>query len=358
MPIRLNLLERLVLLRLNQGPGPALDLFGAMAFHVVLAAMQMGIYENLAEEPKGIARLAQELGLDPRGAQVLMDALAATGYVSAHNGTYANTRMTSKWLLRSSPQSFAAFLEWWGEQVLPFWDLYLEEGLRRGEPPISICDWLDERPRGWDLAQAGFEAVARQAAGEIAARLEIPPGSSRLLDVGGGHGLYSIAVCQRNPDLSATVFDLPQVLDRARKNIQMQDLRNRIAVQGGDMHQDDLGQGYDVALLFNIIHAHTAEENVSLFRKIANALNPDGLVAILDQFKGRLPGSVAKAAASLLGVAYLANLGGRIYAEDEVVAWLRSAGFAKTGRITLWKSPGNSLILGRKKGLPGGTSER
>jgi hypothetical protein len=39
---------------------------------------------------------------------------------------------------------------------------------------------------------------------------------------------------------------------------------DRVAVQEGDFWGDDLGAGYDVALLFTIIHAYLPEKNVKL----------------------------------------------------------------------------------------------
>ena len=41
-------------------------------------------------------------------------------------------------------------------------------------------------------------------------------GARPLLDVGGGSGAFSIAFCERHPELQATLVDFPQVLDIAR----------------------------------------------------------------------------------------------------------------------------------------------
>ena len=91
--------------------------------------------------------------------------------------------------------------------------------------------------------------------------MKLPPTARRLLDVGGGHGSYSIGFCRRYPQLSATIFDLPGALKLGQETIAAERISDRIWVQEGDFWVDDLGDSYDVALLFNIIHAHLPDKN-------------------------------------------------------------------------------------------------
>ena len=46
---------------------------------------------------------------------------------------------------------------------------------------------------------------------------DFPEGNFRFLDVGGGTGIYSIALLQRHPALRAIVFDRAEVLKVARE---------------------------------------------------------------------------------------------------------------------------------------------
>jgi len=62
------------------------------------------------------------------------------------------------------------------------------------------------------------------------------------MDVGGGHGLYSTKFCRSYPDLSATVFDLPQALEAARETIAAEKIGDRVSVKEGDFWIDDLGR--------------------------------------------------------------------------------------------------------------------
>ncbi|MCZ7571701.1 MAG: class I SAM-dependent methyltransferase [Ardenticatenaceae bacterium] len=241
-------------------------------------------------------------------------------------------------------------MNWWQQVVFEFWDHYFEVAICEGQPPLTIYEWLESQPDGWKVAQAGFEATARLVVEDVAAKIDLPPGGKRVLDVGGGHGLYSIELCRRHPELTATVFDLPGALERARENIRAAGLSDRVSLLAGDYREDDLGHGYDVALLFNVIHAHRPDENLRLLSKIAAALAPNGRVVILDQMGDRAFGPATRAANRLLAMAYFVLLGGQTFTGDEVVSWLRKAGFGVVSRRRLLKAPGSSMITAVRDG--------
>jgi len=146
MPVTTNFMERMILLRLNMGPGPMLDLLGGMAFKAVSVAHKLDIFESLTSGPLTAAEIAHRIEASERGIQLLLNALEAIGYVKQQGGRYSNTPMTVKWMVRSSPhyiaETFAYFnglLERWG---------YLDEAIRRGETPTLTWEWLDQHPDG------------------------------------------------------------------------------------------------------------------------------------------------------------------------------------------------------------------
>ena len=51
MPVTPNLMERMILLKLNKGPGPMLDLLGGMAFKAVSVAIKLDVFEILNDGP-------------------------------------------------------------------------------------------------------------------------------------------------------------------------------------------------------------------------------------------------------------------------------------------------------------------
>jgi hypothetical protein len=348
MPVVPNFIEKTIFLSLNQGPGPSLDIWNAVAFRAVLAAIRLDMFEALAPGPLSAAELAQRLNADARGVQRLIDALVPPGYLKRQAERYANTPMTIKWLLRSSPVNFAPYFRYWGAIIPRLMD-DLEDSIQQGHAPRNLYEWLEHEPEVSRDFQEAMIALANFVLGEVLSKLQLPPTAARrLLDVGGGHAMYSVALCQKYPQLSAVVFDSPQALATGRANIDRARLADRVTVQTGNFFRDELGSGYDAALLFNIIHGNSPDQNIELFRKAARALNPGGQLIVLEQLAGKAPLPIGSAINGLLGLSYFHLLQGQLYAFDDVACWFREAGFGQPRRISLLKAAGSSLIVGTK----------
>jgi len=346
LPIIPNFIERLVLIKLNLGPGMMLDILGAVAFPAITCALKLGVFETLNAGPMTTKELARKIEGDERGTTILLEALESLGYVRKKKGRWSNSAMTAKWLLGISSNNLAsgfAFSQGLLERMN-----YLSESIRLGKPYMSAWDWFDQHPDGWRDYQAAMLAMARMVSDDVVPKVKIAPNARRLLDVGGGHGLYSIKFCQRNPNLSATVFDWPQSLNVARDTVDIENMSSRVMLQEGDFWKDDIGNDYDVALLFNIIHGFSPEKNTMLFRKVASALNSGGQIVIMDQLAGKVAGPTAKAVTRLQGLNLFNEVGGQTYAYEEIAQWLMTVGFSKTRRINLRKTPGFGLVLGNK----------
>lgn len=343
MPVSPNVLERLLLGRFQKGPSAILDLLGAAGLRAVTLAREYGVFEALEERPANPAFLADRLDLDPRGTTALLAFLAETGYVTERDGRYENTALTRRWLLESTEGGMGAYFVFWDQQVLPFWDEQLGRALETGAPERNFYDWLGDREHGWEHAQAAFAETAEQTAAEVVAEVGLPDGPARLLDVGGGHGLYSARFCQAHPDLQATVFDDPDVLDVTRQTISETGLDGRMTVRGGDFTSDDLGTGYDIALLFNVLHGEA--DLGPLFERVHDALNAGGRVVIMDQFDdpGRM--NVQPAMLRLLDLAYFGMLAGGLPDEEQSRRQLRTAGFEDVERIDLESVRGVALLV-------------
>ncbi|MDX1745144.1 MAG: methyltransferase [Halobacteriales archaeon] len=351
MPTRPNLIDRVLLFSLNKGPAPILDLFGAASVEAVAIARKLGVFEALGDRDLSITEIATSLGTTEDGIRALLRFLEAQGYVTQNGGRYRNTRMTTTWLTTGSEMTIAPWLTFWNELVFPFWQEHLETAIREGEPPQTIYEWFDEDPTRWEVAQRGFRAVASTIVDEVTGKVDVPDGATSLLDVGGGHGLYAIDLCRAHPELTATVLDNPAALGAARSEIAAAGLDDRVSVCGGDYRTDDLGTGYDVAFVFNVIHAHTDEENRRLFDRIGAALEPGGRIAILDQLDGSARTPVGKTGISFVGLTYLTTLGAEIHPYSAVAEWVRSAGFEHVERSAIRRGgPGNTLVQATKPG--------
>ncbi|WP_042892065.1 SAM-dependent methyltransferase, partial [Anaplasma marginale] len=106
----------------------------------------------------------------------------------------------------------------------------------------------------------------------------------RLLDVAGGPGLYSIAFCQKYPDLKADILDLPAAAKAGKNPIEKANLTQRIRYIEANLLETDWEQNYDVVLLSNILHALTESQCQTAIQKAFACLNKGGKVIINDIF--------------------------------------------------------------------------
>jgi 2-polyprenyl-3-methyl-5-hydroxy-6-metoxy-1,4-benzoquinol methylase len=347
MPIQPNFLERTAFFTLNQAPAVMLDLAGALSYQAVSAAVRLGVFNALAKRPMTTAELAQALEAQPRGVEALLRALSATGYVEGRDGYYANSAMTHKWLLEDGAFDGPSMMRFWDAALTTLWP-NAPEVIRTGERPIGIYEWVESDPELNYSFQQSLVASALISGMDIARKLALPPTATRLLDVGGGHGVFSIMMCRTYPNLHATVIDSPAALEVAAGYVAQHDMGDRVSLLPGDMWQVDWGTGYDAVLLFNLLHHFDTVTNLKLLRQAHVSLKPGGAVAILDQIAGKVPGSATNAVISLVALMYHVFAAGRVFDHDELTDLLTGAGFADVRFQRLAKLPGNSLMTARR----------
>ena len=349
MPLRLNPVERLIFFEGNLGPGPIIDLYGPLTARGIQAALRLGLFEALAPGPLSPEELAQRLGVDERGVRLLLELLESLGYVSCRGGRFRNTATTTKWLLAASPTGIADLFAYF-EEMQQRWDV-LEGALREGKPVRRTAAWFDAHPGSWGRYHAGLRAVARLAAPEIVARVRVPAGARRLLDLGGSHGLYSIAFCQRHPGLSAIVLDWAQARDVAEKTIAAAGLRDRASFLAADLFEDTYPGDCDVVLLFNLVRVFPAERSAELVRRAVAALKPGGLAVVVDHHLRPRSSRFQRAIAAVIALELFNATPGRMHDPGEVARWLVAAGCSRPDTRFLRRSPGSYLLTARKNNL-------
>jgi SAM-dependent methyltransferase len=347
MPVPLPADQARQFVEADQAPAAHLDMLDAVSFRSAGAALRLGVFEALAAGPLPVPELAQRTGTDPLGLRLLLDALVGFGYLTrSAEGTYANSANTTRWLLRAAPDSYAPVLSFWNAVLTELWT-DLEGSVRSGRPSVDFYAWLESRPE----VLADFQTMLRRLSGwlseEIVSLVPAPPTDARLLDLGGGHGGYTIAFCQAYPGMRATILDLPGALEQGRRAVAEAGLAERVELRPGDLLTADLGTGYDLVLLFNIVHGYPAERLPALLERVAAALRPDGRVALLEplaEVPQRPPG-VADAFVRAFSLNLFHTQGGRAYRYDELVALLTAAGFGEPEEHVLTRSDADHLVL-------------
>ncbi len=153
-------------------------------------------------------------------------------------------------------------------------------------------------------------------------------GRRALLDVGGGEGSFLAEVAWRYQNIQLKLFDLPAVIEGAQVRLARLGIVGRVELSGGNFHQDPLPIGADVITLVRVLLDHDDESVLQLLHRVRTALEPGGVLLIVEPFSGvRGAETVGDAYFGL----YLRAMGrGRARRADELRALLAKAGFAQT----------------------------
>jgi predicted O-methyltransferase YrrM len=294
-----------------------------MESRILLSAAEMNLFTRLEEKPSSAKDLAGRLHADPRGMAILLDALAAMGLLDKEAGTYRTVPAAAPFLSDQSPRSVLPMIL----HAAHLWEIWSGlTGIVRGggspEPPESEAKDADEL----QAFIGAMHVVGMPMAEKIVTAVQ--PGPARnLIDVGGASGTYTIAFLQAAPELKATLFDRPAVIQMARKRLAEAGVLDRVRLVAGDFYRNELPGGHDLALLSAIIHQNSPEENVDLFQKVFRALIPGGRIVIRDHVME--PDRTEPKDGAIFAVNMLVNTeGGSTYTYDEIRGWLEEAGFA------------------------------
>jgi len=210
--------------------------------------------------------------------------------------------------------------------------------------PADLAE-INERGPEWIESFLGAMAVfSRARAPQVGAAIGLS-GVRRMLDVGGGPGTYDIAFARAEPGLSAVVFDLPNAIHIAERNIAAAGLSDRITTQAGDLRTDEFGSGFDLVFVSAIVHMLSCDENADLVRRCAVALAPGGRLVIQDHIMSEERTSPVPGAIFAINM-LVGTEGGSTYTEGEMRAWMEGAGLEGVRRIDL---PGpNGLMVGTR----------
>lgn len=338
MPVRPNLLERLALYRLKLAPVPLLDVFGAFSFRVLSAGVRLGLFD-LLREPASLKTISLRLGVEEGSMRPLLEALAAVGYVEEKADGWTNTSTARRWLAVDDLSGVRSGVEYWARLLEgPLSKLELQ---LTGQPGRTLYEWLAEDDETADIFQDWMVEITGLAGDEIIRKTKV--GNSRtLLDVGGGHGWYSIELCRLNPNMTATILDHPNATRQTPERIESAGLTDRVSVVNDDYMTFAAEEGFDLVLMFNILHGHKTEELSRLLTRSSSWLTAEGRLLILEQFPAR--SGMARASAALLGLAYDQLLNGQLHTYDDVAALLSEADYSNVNRTNIRKAPGNALI--------------
>jgi hypothetical protein len=217
--------------------------FSFWACKVLLSAIELELFTELARHCLSLRELQGRLGLHPRSARDFLDALVATGFLERDGDTYRNTPATDLYLDKRKPTYIGGMLEMCNRRLYPFWS-HLTEALRTGRPQneardgsLSLFEALYADParlKEFLRAMTGLSHAANQAIAR-----QFPWSSCRTFaDIGTAQGDLAVQIALHSAHLEGIGFDLPEIAPIFEEYAQECDVAGRLRFQPGDFFRD------------------------------------------------------------------------------------------------------------------------
>ena len=304
------------------------------------AAVRLGVTGALAKNSATVGELASFLELDHRNLEILLVALANLGILQRDCDVFAMHPEARQYFLPGGEADISGIIRHHAHLVKSWAEL--DQIVRTGEPVPGA--WSEEES---DDFYRGMRDVARHQARGLAARLGLQPGW-RLLDLGGGPGVYGYTFADEVPELLVTVFDLPASEKRFEQEGEAHPARDRVKRINGSYRDEDLGGPYDVVWLSQVLHGESPRNCDELVRKAGGALKPGGTLWIQEFVVDPSGRGHPFPALFSLNMVVQTKLG-QAYSEEELFGMMHRAGLIRAEAIgpTVPGSPA-SLVKGVK----------
>lgn len=309
----------------------------------VLDAYELQVFEAFKDGSRSLDEVVQSTKLERRALQSLLNLLIAADYLHYANDHYSLTKMGRKWALKDSPDSL--YQQQLFNQVCWEWMPHLQTFLKTGKG-LQYHETFTKKE--WELYQKGMESVA---VGSVKATVKMSPKftlPTQMLDIGGSHGLYSVAFCHKYPSLQATILDLPSAVEQAQPILKRHYEGTNIRFQAGNALTDDFGENqYDLVLMSSLMHHFSAEQNLLVSQKVAKSLKKGGYF-IIQEFLRPEPSNSMEMIGAILDLFFNLSSTSGNWSKDELIDFQEKSGLKHHKVNKFLTLPGYVQIVAQK----------
>jgi hypothetical protein len=302
------------------------------------AAVKLDLFTVLGSRQLTADEAARHMNGDPRAVAMLLNALVAMDLLEKTGDLFANTPVAREFLSKESKR-YIGYMIMHHHHLVQSW-AQLDVAVKTGQPTRGDAAFGDEERRESFLM--GMFNMAMGIAPTVAGDIDLG-GKKKLLDLGGGPGTYAIHFCMANPELEATVFDLPTTRPFMEKTVSRFNLADRISFQPGSYLTDEVPGRYDAAWLSHILHGEGPDDCLAIIQKAVSAVEPGGLIMIHEFIlENSMDGPLFPALFALNML--LGTPSGQAYSQAQLEEMLRKNGCRNIERLP-FKGPTESGIL-------------
>ena len=291
----------------------------------MLAGMELDLFSPLEKGPLDTEELASTLAVNAEKLGPLLYSLALNGMLIEENGRFSNTPETSAFFVRGKKNYIGKSYKIWKENILAAFKT--PNSIKTGIPQAKY-DWRNLPKDTLEELMMGMAAHDVTAANWLSSKFDFSQ-CHTLLDAGCGAGTLAIAMTQIHPQLSALVFDFPEVTPITEKTVNDFNANDRVKVLSGDLTLDSVPGMYDVVFLSSIIQVISPEEARKVISNVGKNVKTGGWLYIFGS--GILKDSRLAPRAAVEINLVLINVydHGQSYTESEHRTWLEEAGFTR-----------------------------
>lgn len=249
---------------------------------VLNAAIKLDLFTVVAQEIGETSRIARETGLSQQNAQKLLDVCSSLGLLECRDGRYHNAPDVERYLVKGKEGYAGPWLTNGEEQFKHWADI---APLLKGERPATARGKYEA---AWTSVEAARRlnqstySIGLRSGYSLARRWDFSA-RSLLLDLGGGSGCYSIAICSTHPHMKAIIVDYPTVCASAEEFIAEAGLSERITTHPGDLLEVDLPRGADAMLMSSNLPDFSSGALATVYGKAFGAMEKGGAIIILGE---------------------------------------------------------------------------
>lgn len=307
------------------------------------AGVKMDLFSPLSQGPMTAEALARLIHADPRGLEMLLNALCALELLHKEGQDFRCTELSATYLSKHSPE-YMGHIIMHHHFLVEGWSK-LDQAVQDGAPVRKSSSHASDGNERESFLM-GMYNLASQLAPKLAGQLDLA-GKNRLLDLAGGPGTYAIHFCRQHPQLHAVVVDLPTTRPFAEKTIARFGLGDRIRFLAGDVVEDPIGSGFDVVWISHLLHSLAPATCQAVVDKAAAALTKGGQVLIQEFIlEDDRTGPLQPALFSLNML--LGTEAGRAYSQGDLSAMLGRAGLGEVQRLPISLPNGAGIMRGVK----------
>ena len=297
---------------------------------VFYAAIDLDVFTHVSQGASSIESVATAAGISELNAERIIVVLLALGLLEKEaDGALRNAADCEKFMVSTSDRFAGPWMTFTRHEAPQWFDLTTK--LSDPTPPAELGMYDDmtvERARRYHAATYSIG----MGAGRRFARHVDMSARTRLLDLGGGSGAYSINAVKSFEGLEAIVFDLPPVAVVTQEYIEKNDVADRVVAHGGDFINDPLPTGCDIAVMASNLPIYNAANIQKVVQKTFDVLAPGGEMHLVGETLN--PDGVGPLDAAMWGMAEaLYGSGGRSHSVTECINYFQTAGFVDVENV-------------------------